>query len=140
LAAQQSQYVFAARMQAVFIEVDRLRACLRAAGDRLNCRCAKATLPVMAAKKDRRIMRTPEDAQKLSQQVPWNKKMKGEVRSQRYRWSDTRSMVISSTRSQRFWEWITRGRTDTSNGSGKNRNAYPPPDGSDGNVAMRNKS
>jgi hypothetical protein len=34
-----------------------------------------------ALKKDIRIMRTPEDASKLSQQVFWNKKIQGDARS-----------------------------------------------------------
>jgi hypothetical protein len=38
-----------------------------------------------ALKKDLRIMRTPEDARKLSQQVFWNKKIQGDARSERHR-------------------------------------------------------
>jgi hypothetical protein len=40
-----------------------------------------------ALKKEIRIMRTPEDASKLSHQVFWNKKIQGNARSPRHRWS-----------------------------------------------------
>src|ERR1051325_10893510 len=65
-------------------------------------------IAMAALRKNKRIMQTPEEDRKVSQQVFWNKKIQSEARSQRHYATVSRHLKRRAN-----WKWVITRPTQT---------------------------